>query len=525
MRSEHRALAGTCLAAAAAAAAVAAAPAFGQTASCAALADFTMPGVALEIDRAADVPAARLPARGPTPEAQIDLPAHCLVEGAIDRRTGVDGKPYAIGFALALPAQWNGRFLFQGGGGLNGAVQPPIGALAAGDRPALARGFAVVSTDTGHRGAGFDASFFADQEAMLNFLYVANGKLAPVAKALIAAYYTRPPEHSYFVGCSTGGREAMIMSQRYPGYFDGIVAGAPAMRTGFSNLGMRSVSVALAAAAARDASGAPLPGTALTDIERRLVVDAAVAACDAHDGLEDRMIFDTQACDFSPASLICDGPKTDTCLSRMQADAIADAMDGPRDAAGLPVYTGYLYDTGLAASGPGTIPGVLHGASSPVGPATPPTTQDVDAEAVEAASAPSALGDTNHWTNLRTFSGNGGKLLFFHGNSDPWFSALDTVGYYERLAAASGGAGATRQWSRLFLVPGMGHCAGGEAALDRFDLLTPLVEWVETGKAPDSVVASGAAFPGRTRPLCPYPQVARYRDGDPNDAASFECRD
>ena len=144
--------------------------------------------------------------------------------------SGADG----IRFALALPDRWSGRFLFQGGGGLNGSVNPPLGAAAAGATPALARGFAVVSTDSGHRGAGFDRGFFADQDATLNFLFAANPKVAQVAKRLIDVYYRKPADHSYFVGCSTGGREAMMMSQRYPTTFDGIVAGAPAMRTGRS---------------------------------------------------------------------------------------------------------------------------------------------------------------------------------------------------------------------------------------------------------------------------------------------------
>ena len=141
------------------------------------------------------------------------VPAFCHVEGVIDQRTGVDGKPYAIGFALALPDEWNGRFLFQGGGGLNGNVALPLGSQATGDMPALARGFAVVTTDSGHKGSVFDGSFFRDQEASLNFYYVAIGKVAAAAKQMIASYYGRAAAHSYFDGCSTGGREAMIMSQ------------------------------------------------------------------------------------------------------------------------------------------------------------------------------------------------------------------------------------------------------------------------------------------------------------------------
>ena len=507
-------------------AALTCAPAAAQSpADCAALARFTLPGVVLEITKAERVPAGPMPAP-PGVEPSGTLPAHCRVEGALERRTGVGGKPYAINFALALPDNWTGRFLFQGGGGLNGSVRPPVGNQAAGDTPAITRGFAVVTTDTGHQGAVFDGSFFEDQQAALNFLYAANGKVAPVAKAVIAQYYTRPAEHSYFVGCSTGGREGMIMSQRYPTYFDGIVVGAPAMRTGFSNLGMRSIAVALNAAAQRDASGNVIAGSALSDSDKQLVVDSVVAACDADDGIGDGMIFAPQSCDFSPSSLVCGGEKNESCLTREQAAAIEKALAGPKDSSGLQVYPGYLWDTGIAASGEGVIPGILNGAAGPVGPRTPLSEQDVDAEAAIAASEPSALGDTNHWTNLSTFRGNGGKLLFYHGVSDPWFSSLDTIQYYERLGAANGGAATTLDWSRLFLVPGMGHCGGGEAALDRFDLLSAIVDWVEQDAAPATVIATGAAFPERSRPLCPYPTHAHYNGrGDSQDAASFTCRE
>ena len=504
---------------------VAVAPARAQNAACADLAAISVPGTTLEIAKTEAVAAARAtPQPGRSTFAGM-VPAHCRVDALLDRRVGTGGVEYAIRFALALPDDWNGRFLFQGGGGLNGTVQPPLGAAAAGESPALARGFAVVSTDSGHQGAVFDGSFFADQEATLNFLYAANAKVTVVAKELLKDYYDRAAEHSYFVGCSTGGREAMIMSQRSPSYFDGLVAGAPAMRTGYSNLGIRWVSVALNEVAARDASGAVVPGSALADGDKQLIVDSLVAACDADDGLEDGMIFAPQSCDFSPAELVCSGAKNPQCLTRAQANAVEKALSGPRGASGRLVYPGYLFDTGIAASSPGVIPGVLQGAASPVGPRTPPTTQDVDAEAAIAGAEPSALGDTHLWTNLSTFRGHGGKLLFFHGISDPWFSAKDTIEYYEKLGVAMGGAGAVNEWSRLFLVPGMGHCSGGTAALDRFDLLSALVDWVEKGAAPDSVTATGNAFPGRSRPLCAYPKHAHYVGrGDPDDAASFECR-
>jgi feruloyl esterase len=500
------------------------APALAQDAAACSRLKSAVAGPAIEITSAQLVPAGPGPKGTPgRPGYAGTLPAHCRVDGVLERRTGVNGVEYGIRFALALPDGWTGQFLFQGGGGLNGNVAPPLGGGAAGTMPALARGFAVVTTDTGHQGAVFDGSFFADQEATLNFLWLANGKVAAVAKMLMRSYYARDPEHSYFVGCSTGGREAMIMSQRYPTYFDGLIAGAPAMRTGLSNLGMRSVSVGLAAAAQRDASGNVIPGSALSDSDRKLIVDSVLKTCDANDGVADGMIFDPIGCGFDPASLICSGAKNDSCLSAGQATAVKRALSGPRTASGRQVYPGYLYDTGITAAANG-IPGVLNGAPSPVGPRVPPTTQDVDAELAQVLGEPPTLGDTADWTNLSSFSGHGGKLLFYHGVSDPWFSSLDTVRYYDELAAASGGGEATRAWSRLFLVPGMGHCGGGPA-LDQFDFLSALVDWVEKDRAPESVVATGNAFPGRSRPLCPHPQHAHYKgSGNPEDAASFECR-
>ena len=496
-----------------------------DAAACAALRNVAIPGAAMEIISAGRVPAGNAPAGRPGSGSYAGpLPAHCRVDGVLERRRGAGGVEYGIRFALALPDNWTGRFLFQGGGGLNGALNPPLGAAAAGSTPALARGFAVVSTDSGHQGEVFDGSFFADQEATLNFLYAANGKVAPVAKRLIDAYYRKPAEHSYFVGCSTGGREAMIMSQRYPNYFDGIVSGAPAMRTGFSNLGMRSVAVALSKAAARDANGAPVPGSALSDTDKKLIIDSLLKTCDADDGVADGMIFNPRACGFDPASLTCKGAKSDTCLTAEQASAVKTALAGPHASNGSQVYPGYLYDTGITFAGQG-IPGVLNGAASPVGPRVPPSTQDVDEEVATVLAAPNTLGDTNQWTGLGSFSGHGGKLLFYHGVSDPWFSALDTIGYYERLGKANGGAEQVRSWSRLFLVPGMGHCGGGTAALDRFDMLTAVVDWVENAKAPDAVIATGNAFPKRSRPLCAFPQHAHYKGtGDSEDAANFDCR-
>jgi hypothetical protein len=458
------------------------------------------------------------------PTFQTTLPGYCRVDGAIDERIGREGKSYSIQFAVAMPENWNGRFLMQGGGGLNGNVGTPLGFVAAGDSPALARGFAVVTTDSGHSSAAvFDGSFFADQEATLDFLYQAVGKVAQLGKRVVAAHYGQPARHSYFMGCSTGGREAMLMAQRYPRYFDGIVAGAPAMRTSFSNLADKWVTVSLNQIAPKDAQQRPVAAHALSDSDQKLVVETLLRTCDAQDGVADGMIFDPRGCGFDPEQLVCKGPKTASCLTSDQAVALKKGFAGPKDSRGVQVYPGFWFDTGITATQ--GIPGLLNPGPSPVGSAVFATQMDVDQEELEASTANAAVGDTAEWTQLDTFSGHGGKLIFFHGVSDPWFSAQDTVRYYEKLATDNGGPDAVSKWSRLFLVPGMGHCQGGEATLDRFDLIDPIVEWVEKGEPPQSVTATGASFPQRSRPLCPYPKHAHYKGtGDSEQAENFECR-
>jgi pimeloyl-ACP methyl ester carboxylesterase len=499
--------------------------------NCEGLAGSGFPGSTMVIEKAEavpDAPAGTVQVRPPDPQTVgVAIPSYCRAEGVIEPRTGADGKNYAIGFAIALPDRWNGRFLFQGGGGLNGTIRPPLGAQATGDIPALARGFAVVSTDSGHQGAVFDASFMADQEAAINFAQASVGKVTAAAKAIIGRYYGRPPERSYFVGCSTGGREGMIASQRYPDDFDGIVAGAPAMRTGHSNLGLAFANHQFTQIAPKGESGKPEPAKAFSPADRKLITDAIVAACDATDGLKDGMIFNLRQCRFDPAALACSGAKTEACLAPAQVNALTTAFAGPKNSRGAPAYSAFPWDSGIAAENV-PIPGILAtGARSPVGPAAFETVNVDEIEDRVDGDGMQRLQSTANWTNLNSFFGHGGKLVFYHGVSDPWFSALDTIDYYERMAASSGGLEKVRaSSSRAYLVPGMGHCSSGAATLDRFDLLQAVVDWVEQGKAPDAVIATGPAFPGRSRPICAYPQHATYKgQGNPEDAASFECRD
>src|SRR5688572_23448010 len=308
-------------------------PAANAAGPCAELAKFVLPEHRMIVRQAQEIPAS-------APGAVPAMPAHCRVDGVIDERTGRDGKPYGIGFAVALPVTWNGRFLFQGGGGLNGSVQPPVGGGYAGEHAALARGFAVASTDSGHQGTGFDGSFFRDQQASLNFLYQAVAEVTVVAKAVIARHYGKPQAHAYFVGCSTGGREAMLMSQRFPNYFDGIIAAAPATRTSFSNLGLRHATAALNAVAPRDAQGNPQTRAAFSEAARGLLLDGIRAACDGLDGHRDGLIFAPHRCRFDPGTLACKDGKKNGCLSAGQVNAVRVVMQGPRSRAGRQAYPG-----------------------------------------------------------------------------------------------------------------------------------------------------------------------------------------
>ena len=488
--------------------------------SCTDLAALKIEGI--EITKAEPV-AAGTSVQYPFGGASGPLPAHCHLAGLMYRRKGVGGEEFGIGFALALPEKdaWNGDFMMQGGGGGNGILAYPVGNSTS-DKPALVRGFAVASTDTGHKAktGPFDFAFMRDQQAYLDFAYQANAEVAGVAKEIIAHYYAKPAAYSYFVGCSTGGREGMILSQRFPKVFNGIVVGDPAMRTGLSNLAIGQwIPAAYNQAAPKDASGKPEIEKFLTDNDRKLFMNALMQKCDARDGVADGMIFDPLGCNFDPAVLACKSGQRGACIAPEKMAAIKKAFAGPKNAYGTQVYPGFLYDAGITMKG--IVPGLLSlGSNGIFGPYTKATEIDVDKQALHASDPlvePAS-------TNLSTFSESGGKLIFFHGDSDPWFSALDTLEYYESLAATNGGAEKVSEWSRMFLVPGMAHCSSGPY-LDRFDMLSSVVNWVEKGVAPESVIAAGKAFPGRSRPLCAYPKHAQYTGhGDTEDARNFSCQ-
>ena len=242
--------------------------------------------------------------QGPGP-ARAALPAHCLIRVLMDGRpSSIDGITLGIGFELRLPLEWNGRFLFQGGGGLNGVLSAALGNVS-GAPSALERGFAVVSTDGGHRGSMVDSSFAADQQAKLDFAYQAVQRTTYEAKDLIDYFYGSGPEYSYFMGCSTGGREGMLAAQRLPLEFDGVVAGDPAFN--FTRLAANQIYSlqTVTRIAPSGADGQPDLSQAFTDAQLTAVADAVTAQCDALDGLADGMINDFEACDFDPVSMQC----------------------------------------------------------------------------------------------------------------------------------------------------------------------------------------------------------------------------
>src|SRR5215469_12490559 len=396
-----------------------------QLGSCANLANFKADNV--EITKAVAVAAGTTEPIPWNQTRSAPLPAYCRVEGVMNRRTGVDGEEFGITFALAMPDKWNGDFLMQGGGGSNGVVIAPLGLNAAGDTPALMRGFAVVSTDTGHksRHPGFDFGFRRDQQAYLDFAYLANAEVAALAKQLIAQHYGKQAAFSYFSGCSTGGREGMILSQRYPTAFNGIIVGDPAMRTGLSNLAIgKWIPIAFNQIAPKDPDGKPIITQAITDNDRKLISDALLKQCDAKDGVADGIISDPLGCEFDPAILSCKEGKNESCLAPEKVAAIKKAMGGPKTTGGVQVYPGFLYDTGITAGGP--IRGILSPGPGIFGPAT--TAMEVDVEK-DAIGATQPLVDSLS-TNLTTFSQHGGKVIFYHDSSDPLFSALDTFDYY-----------------------------------------------------------------------------------------------
>jgi feruloyl esterase len=415
-------------------------------------------------------------------------------------------------------------------------LNPAVGKVA-GFTSALARGFAVVSTDSGHRGrSNIDTRFAVDQQAKLDFAYQSLATTTHEAKSLLQRFYGHKAEYSYFMGCSTGGREAMMVAQRLPLEFDGVVSGNASFNlTRVAANQIFSLQV-VNRIAPRDAQGRAQLHLAFTDAQLKAVSAAVLEQCDALDGLRDGMINDFQACRFDPRTQVCKaGRQVNACLTATQAQGLAAIFGGARNSRGESLYGRFAFDTGIASAAWRS----MHLGSATSQPAnatlgrdtlrefsiTPADTSldplrfDFDRDMSRTAET-AAINDAVA-TLLTSFAGRGSKMIVYHGLSDQAMATGALTEWYDKLTPRS--AQGPQQWARLFLVPGMLHCAGGEAT-DQFDMLAAIQEWVEKGRAPDQVLARGRAFPDTVRPLCPYPRVARFVGGDPKDAASFACR-
>jgi pimeloyl-ACP methyl ester carboxylesterase len=508
-------------------------------------------------------------AAGSLQQGDKPIPEHCLVKGRMHERKGSDGRDYAIGFEMRLPVAWNGRFYYQGNGGLDGSVQQALGALGGGPLTgALMQGFAVISSDAGHNGPQTPV-FGLEPQARLDYGYQAVQKLTPMAKQLIQTAYGKGPDRSYIGGCSNGGRHAMVAASRMGDAYDGYLVGAPGYRLPYAALaqiwGAQQWSpLATPGTTVKNPlnPNGTLPdlGSAFTPQERQTVAKAIIDKCDALDGVKDGMVQATQACQTSfnvkTDVASCSGERNGSCLAPAQKDVIARVFDGAKTSTGQRIYASFPYDTGLAASNWGTWKFVDSLIRDPLAIATifsvpPAPLKPLEENVTQRLAMFSATNDTyleSGWSlmtppgesqpeNLAALRNRGAKVVLYHGVSDAIFSAEDTRQWIERLGKAGVNPGS--DFARYFPVPGMNHCSMGPAA-DQFDLLTPLVQWVEQGVAPQAVVANvrGAGnagglntelpaewSPKRTRPLCAYPTVATYKgSGSIEEASSFSCQ-
>ncbi len=495
-------------------------PAAAQPLSCVALAaaDFShVPDAPAQITSAVEVP------------ANAPLPAFCKVEGYI--------AP-TIGFEIRLPQQsWNGKLLMQGCGGFCGTT-----AMIAQCDDALARGYACVSTDLGHKSTPIDGKWaYNNPQGEIDFYYRATHATAQAAKAIVATAMGQDIERSYFRGCSTGGRQGLISAQRFPADFDGIIAAAPA---GVSPGG--GLHLIWSALANLDDSGAPiLPASKIP-----LLHNAMLEACDAVDGLEDGLIDDPRVCQFDPADMQCRRRPAADCFTGPEVAAIRRIYQGAVDSSGTPLYRavpmpGSELNWVPAYIGVDNAPSIYYlfggdffrylAFSEDPGPDWMPAQFDFDQD-------PQRMGYNRHLNNaaspdLRSFVARGGKLISYQGWSDQSVPPLGVVDYLGDVERFMGGADAVSNYFRLFMMPGVAHCVGGEGP-SRVDALAALEVWVEQDTAPEMLVAyklkndpgsfAAAHLPPSTeniemsRPLYPYPDVARYRDGDPNVWSSFE---
>ncbi len=479
----------------------------------------------------------------PASTAATVVPAHCDVRGVI--RPTADSE---IKFALwlPLPVAWNSKYRQEGNGGWAGSIN------TAGFAEPLRRGYAVAATDNGHEGGGANWAI-GHPEKLIDFGHRAVHQTSVQSKAIIRAFYGREPERSYFVGCSDGGREALMEAQRYPEDFQGILAGAPA--NNWSHLFTAFVWNERALLATPDSA---IPPAKLPVIQR-----AVMAACDGRDGVRDGLLENPLTCTFDPGVLVCTGGDGPDCLTMPQVEALKKIYEGPRNPrtqerifVGQPVGTEAVPGGWAAWITPAKPAGAIqfafgnsyYGAAVFEDPKWDFRTLDFDRDvSIGDAKAGHVLNATN--PDLRSFRAGGGRLIQYHGWGDAAIPASSSIEYYESVRtfmsrypdARTPANPPTEDFYRLFLVPGMGHCGGGAgpnsfgnganrsmAGDPERDIFTALERWVERGEAPIRIIGSGTAADDPTkpltRPLCPYPQVAQYRgSGDVNDFSNFAC--
>jgi feruloyl esterase len=477
--------------------------ALAQQTSCEALRSLTLVKAA--------VTSAELVAAGPQQTGRgqaTPLPAHCRV--AMTLTPSADSQ---IDMELWLPVEnWNGNFLAVGNGGWAGNIER--GAMAAG----LARGYAAASNDTGHKGGS--ASFAVGHpEKLVDFGYRAMHEMAIQSKLVIQAYYKRAPRLSYYQGCSTGGRQGLMAAQRYPEDFDAIVAGAPV----YNQLHLNESQVARQVAMLRDPARL-VPASKVT-----LFANAVTAACDEHDGVKDGIVSQPRSCKFDPSSLRCKAGDAPDCLTDAQVASAKSAWAPVTTKAGALVYPGHSpgFESGWRIPTPGAAINPLF-ADAPryIGRQNAnwdPMSFDLDTDLALAIKNGGFIEASD--PDLARFKARGGKLLLYHGWADPGPAPENTINYFTSVVSTLGGA--QDDWMRLLLMPGVGHCGGGVGP-DRADFLGAIERWRDAGSAPDQIVATRAAGRGgqspMSRPLCPFPQVAKYKgSGNTNEAGSFAC--
>ena len=483
-------------------------------ASCESLAGLKLPDSTITLAQTIAAGAFTPPAgaRGAGGPAAVlrDLPEFCRVAATLRPSTDSDIK-----IEVWLPASgWNGKFEANGNGGWTGNI--PYAALAI----ALRRGYATAATDTGHEG-GSGSFALGHPEKLIDFAYRAVHEMTVQSKAIIAAYYGNNPKFSYWNGCSSGGKQGLKEAQRFPEDYDGIIAGAPANY--WTHL---TSAAAWIGQAVNKTESSYIPPTKYS-----LIHDAAVQACDSQDGLKDGLISNPMSCKFDPKVLECKDGDAATCLTSAQVET-ARVMYSPilNRRTKEPLLPGFEPGSetgwGIVAGHQPTSLGIDHWKYVVFkDPNWDYKTLNFDSDIALADKQDN--GSINAIDpNLKPFLSRGGKLLQYHGWSDQLIPPQSSVNYYKSVLDALGGAGKVRDSYRLFMAPGLAHCAGGDGP-SNFDMLTALEQWVENGKAPDQITASHVTNGkvDRTRPLCPYPQAATYKGtGSIDDAANFVCK-